>query len=294
MNVNSQVPTFYLYGEPHRSAEDNFVHIERLADRSLPAGWTIRPHAHHELNHLIPITEGGGTMDAEGETSRFEAPCLILVPAGVVHGFEWHSDSTGSVITLANTYREELVRRDPDVAALYASPAVTPLTPEAARTITAQVRVLMKELAWKAPGHRTAVDSALAAILVHALRGRALDSSGHEQSRGRQAELVARFRALVEERFRTREPISRYAARLGVSPTTLRVACASVTGKAPVELIGLRAMLEAKRALCYTNQTVAEIAYTLGFVDPAYFTRTFTKHAGVSPRRYRSQHAVVA
>jgi AraC family transcriptional activator of pobA len=53
-------------------------------------------------------------------------------------------------------------------------------------------------------------------------------------------------------------------------------------------------MLEAKRALCYTNQTVAEIAYTLGFVDPAYFTRSFTKHAGVSPRRYRSQHEVVA
>ena len=198
------------------------------------------------------------------------------------------------MISLSITFRDELIRRDPDVAALCASAAVSPLTREAARTITAQVRVLMKELTLKAAGHRTAVDAALAAILIHALRGRALDSSGHEQSRGRHAELIARFRALVEEQFRTREPISRYAAQLGVSPTTLRVACARVTGKPPVELIGLRAMLEAKRALCYTNQTVAEIAYTLGFVDPAYFTRSFTKHAGVSPRRYRSQHEVVA
>ena len=294
MNVHNPVPTFYLYGEPHRSVADNFLHVERLADRSLPAGWTIRPHAHRELNHLILITEGGGVMDSEGDVSRFEAPCLILVPAGVVHGFEWHMDSTGSVITLSNSYRDELVRRDPDVAALSDSPAVIPLTRDAARTITAQVRVLMKELAWNAAGHRTAVDAALAAILVPAVRGLASRSPDLEPSRGRHAELVARFRALVEEQFRTREPLGRHAAQLGVSPTTLRVACARVTGKAPVELINLRAMLEAKRSLCYTNQSVAEIAYSLGFVDPAYFTRSFTKHAGVSPRQYRIQHEVVA
>lgn len=29
--------------------------------------------------------------------------------------------------------------------------------------------------------------------------------------------------------------------------------------------------------------TVAEIAYYLGFHDPAYFTRVFTKHAGSRP-----------
>ena len=294
MNVHNPVPTFYLYGEPHRSAADNFLHVERLADRSLPAGWTIRPHAHRELNHLILIADGGGVMDAEGEVSRFEAPCLLVVPAGVVHGFQWHDDSTGSVITLSNSYRDELVRRDPDVVALSDSPAVIPLTRDAARAITAQVRVLMKELAWNAAGHRTAVDAALAAILVQAVRGLASHSIEHEPSRGRHAELVARFRALVEEQFRTRDPLGRYAGQLGVSPTTLRVACARVTGRSPVELINLRAILEAKRSLCYTNQSVAEIGYTLGFVDPAYFTRSFTKHAGVSPRQYRGQHEVVA
>lgn len=293
MNAHNPVPTFYLYGEPHRSAADNFLHVERLADRSLPAGWTIRPHAHRELHHLILISEGGGVMQADGVVIRFEAPCLILVPAGVVHGFHWHEDSSGSVITLANSYRDELIRRDPDVAGLCDCPAVAPLTRESARAITGHVRVLLKELGWAAPGHRTALDAALAAILVLAMRSLARHSSEIEQSRGRQAELVARFRALVEERFRDREPIGHYAAALGVSQTTLRAACARVAGKAPAEIINLRSFLEAKRALCYTNQTVSEIAYTLGFVDPAYFTRSFTKHAGLPPRLYRAQHEVV-
>lgn len=294
MATQSPVPTFYLYGEPHRSAAENFLHVERLADRSLPADWTIRPHAHRDLNHLFVLVSGGGTMQADGELSRFAAPCLLVVPSAVVHGFQWQVPSSGSVITLSNTYRDELVRRDPDVAAVCGSPAVIPLTPEAARAMAGEARRLMRELAWAAPGHRTAVDAALAAILVQAVRGLTIHSPEHEQNRGRHAELVARFRALVEERFRTREPVVSYAARLGVSPTTLRTACARVAGKPPVELINLRALLEAKRALCYTNQTVSEIAYNLGFVDPAYFTRSFTQHAGVSPRKYRIQHDVVA
>jgi len=39
--------------------------------------------------------------------------------------------------------------------------------------------------------------------------------------------------------------------------------------------------------LRYTNLSVAEIGYAIGFSDPAYFSRFFTRHAGCSPRAYR-------
>ena len=284
------VPTFYLYGEPHRSVADDFLHVESLDDRSRPADWTIHPHAHRELNHIILITEGGGVMRTDGVVARFGAPCLLLIPARVVHGFHWHDDSNGAVITVANAYWDEVERRDPECAALFASPSVVELGKEAARSIAAQARILQRELGWAAPGCRTAVAGAIAAIAVHALRGLVDHATEHEPSRGRQAELVARFRELVEERFRLRAPIGVYASELRVSPTTLRVACARVAGKSPAEILNLRTLLEAKRALCYTNQTVAEIAYGLGFIDPAYFSRAFTKYAGRSPRRFRRDY----
>ena len=294
MNSHDPVPNFYLYGEPHRSVEEHFLHVESLDVRSRPAGWTIRPHAHRELNHLILITTGGGAMQAEGAVTEFEAPCMLLIPSQVVHGFDWQKESDGSVITLANSYRDELVRKDSDAAALFVAPAVAPLTKDGARLVSAQARGLKRELAWIAPGHRTAVDAALALIVVQVVR--ALAEHRHEgaQSRGRPAELVARFRALVEDRFRLREPIAIYAAELGVSPTTLRAACALVAGTPPAEILNLRAFLEARRSLCYSNQTIAEIAYGLGFVDPAYFTRAFTRHAGRSPRQFRIDHEMGA
>ena len=290
--IQQPVPTYYLNGEPHRSVANNFLHAESLDDRSRPAGWTIRPHAHRELNHLILIAGGGGIMHAEGVVTAFEAPCLLLVPSQVVHGFRWHTESSGSVITLANSYRDELVKRDPDAAVLFATTQVAPLAKDVARAISGHARTLIRELGWIAPGHRTAVDAALALILVQALRGLARPTPEEGPSRSRQAQLVARFRALVEDSFRMREPIDNYAARLGVSSTTLRVACAAVAGMPPAEIVNLRAFLEAKRSLCYTNQTVAQIAYSLGFDDPAYFTRSFTKHAGCSPKRFRLDHQI--
>jgi AraC family transcriptional activator of pobA len=48
-------------------------------------------------------------------------------------------------------------------------------------------------------------------------------------------------------------------------------------------------MLEAKRQLHYTSNPISEIAFALGFDDPAYFTRFFTRQAGCSPRAFRSR-----
>ena len=48
-------------------------------------------------------------------------------------------------------------------------------------------------------------------------------------------------------------------------------------------------MREARRHLAYTNLSIATVAYSLGYADPAYFTRVFTQDAGISPRAFRAQ-----
>lgn len=287
LELHDSVPTFYLYGEPHQTVADDFLHVESLDLRSRPAGWRIRPHAHRELNHLILIRGGGGMMEVEANVSTFEAPCLLLVPARIVHGFRWQEESNGSVITLANSYRDELIRRDGDVAALFAVPAVAALASDIANAIDRQAKILIRELGWAAPGHRAAVDAALTSILVQALRSLAVHSATTTEWPGRHAAIVARYRAIVEERFRLREPIGAYAQRLGVSATTLRTACARIAGASPGEILDMRILLEAKRALAYSNLAIAEIAYGLGFTDAAYFTRMFTRSVGRSPRQFR-------
>jgi AraC family transcriptional activator of pobA len=61
-----------------------------------------------------------------------------------------------------------------------------------------------------------------------------------------------------------------------------------VTEQSPIQLVHARIVLEAKRQLRYTSGSVSEIAYALGFDDPAYFTRFFSQRAGMSPRAFRA------
>lgn len=284
--MTPSVPTFYLYGEPHRLVDEGFVHAESLADRSRPSEWTIAPHSHAELNHVFAMASGGGTMRADVQTLHFAAPCLILVPAMTVHGFEWLRESTGSVITMSMRYVEELGRHDPGLPRLFDRAAAVPLAREEGERAIGLADQIVRELGWSAPGHRAAVGGAMLSLLVMALRH--VDADGRPVPRpGNHVSLVARLRERIEQRFRLREPVAAHAAALGVSETALRVACARVAGSSPGQMLDHRALLEARRALLYSNMAVAEIGFALGFEDPAYFSRFFARNVGMSPRRYR-------
>lgn len=286
------VPVFYLYGEPHRAGAERFVHVEPLHDRSRPNQWIIRPHAHAQLNHIFLITRGGGAMRAEDNVLEFASPSLLIVPAGIVHGFKWHWESRGFVLTLADGYLHDLVRRDTNLEELMRFPRIMELNTEDVAALTSNLGILIKELGWAMRGHLAAVDSAVLSIAVVALRRVDRLEDARTVIPGHQAALVTRLRERIEKRYRFREAVSDYAKALGVSATALRVACARVAGKAPAALLDHRALVEAKRALLYSNRSIAEVGYYLGFVDPAYFSRWFRGHVGRSPRRYRVQHGL--
>ncbi len=283
--MTAPVPSFYLYGEPQRSVAEGFVHVESLDDRSRPSEWTIQPHLHRDLNHIILIAEGGGSMRADGESVAFEAPCLLLVPAGIIHGFSWHRNSRGWVITIADSYLHHLLERDADLHPLFRTPRAVAL-PDAPEVET-RINTLARELAWSGPGQRAAVEALLLWLMVQALRHATLSDSS-ASSGGRQARLVARLRERIEQRFRHREPVAAQARALGVSETALRHACATAAGLSPAAMLDERALLEARRLLLYSNLSVAEVGYAVGFEDPAYFSRFFARHTGRSPRDWRA------
>lgn len=280
------IPSFYLYGEPQRSVEEGFVHVESLDDRSRPSEWTIQPHVHHDLHHIILIAQGGGSMRAEDETVSFSAPCLLIIPAAVVHGFAWTSESRGWVMTMADAYLHRLLERDRDLAQLFHSARAISLSPQHGSPFESRMEQLAHELGWSNRGQRAMVEALLLSIMVDALRRSAL-SEAHLGEGRRQAALVARLRERIEQRFRSREPVAVHARELGVSESTLRQACARIAARSPAAILDERALLEARRLLLYSNMSVSEIAYAIGFDDPAYFSRFFARHAGQPPRTWR-------
>jgi AraC family transcriptional activator of pobA len=282
----SSIPRFFLYGEAPRQVDERFLHLEPIDDRTRPANWNIRPHTHADLNHVFHVVEGGGRMRADTESFAFQAPCLMLVPAGVVHAFAYVAETRGAVLTISQDCFDELARREDELRQLFARPAVLGHADSA--TMSDAFDRLSRELAWTAPGHRLSVEALLSTVLVEALRLSHHADQQRARAVGPYAALVARFRELVERHYRAERSVERYAEWLGTPPRRLRAACLAVTGAPPYRLIQDRLLLEAKRQLLYSNLTIAETAYHLGFDDPAYFTRLFSKACGVSPRQFRN------
>jgi len=113
-------PTFFLYGEAPKQAEENFLHLEPLDTRSRPASWHIRPHRHEDLHHIFMLSGGAGEMRADGVGQRAVAPCLMLVPAGTEHGFAYVPETTGRVLTISDVFLRGLCAADAELASLFA------------------------------------------------------------------------------------------------------------------------------------------------------------------------------
>ena len=119
------VPTYALYGEQPASALPELLHCESIPARSRLHGWEIREHRHHHFLQILYIAHGSGQAQLAAERVALQAPCVVVVPAGVAHGFQFSADIDGFVFTLVQA------SAPPGVLATFAQPICHDLTDDA-------------------------------------------------------------------------------------------------------------------------------------------------------------------
>lgn len=100
--------------------------------------------------------------------------------------------------------------------------------------------------------------------------------------------LAQRLHQLIDLHFREPWTIAQYASQLNTTYHLLDKAARSSFGKPVKQIILERRILEAKRLLKFTIRSAENIAYELGFDDPAYFNRQFKSATGLAPGRWRT------
>jgi AraC-like DNA-binding protein len=84
--------------------------------------------------------------------------------------------------------------------------------------------------------------------------------------------------------------IEQIANKMSVSQRYLSDTLKKETGKTTTEHLQLQLIDKAKNSLLQPNTTIAEVAYSLGFEYPPYFSRLFKKREGISPTEYRAKY----
>lgn len=98
------------------------------------------------------------------------------------------------------------------------------------------------------------------------------------------------FQRLIDTNYKKKSDVSFYADALALSTKTLNAVTQKFTGKSTGQLIKERILLESKRMLHFSDLSIKEIGFAMGFEDSSYFTRFFKKNTNNSPGSYRKQN----
>lgn len=103
-------------------------------------------------------------------------------------------------------------------------------------------------------------------------------------------EFFRRFTQLVEANYKQKHSVADYADILAIAPKTLTHKFKRMNLPQPNEIIKTRIILEAKRLLVHTAKSAKEIAYDLGYEDPAYFSRLFFIKTNETPFGFKNKY----
>ncbi|MEV4435345.1 AraC family transcriptional regulator [Streptomyces sp. NPDC049585] len=224
----------------------------------------------------VVISAGSGWLRTpDGRTRPVTAPCLLWLLPGTPHHYgasrgagwdEAYVDFTGPAV---DAYTE-LGCIDPD----------RPLVP---LTDTTTARAAVTRIARAArPGNpllEVETSAAVHELLVALRRARADAPRASDPL----------LQALARDAFLPLS-VAQHAARHGMTPTELRSAVRRGAGCSPKDyLLGIR-IGRAKELLTATELPVAAVARRVGYTDPAYFSRLFTRRIGTPPVRFRARH----
>jgi transcriptional regulator GlxA family with amidase domain len=98
----------------------------------------------------------------------------------------------------------------------------------------------------------------------------------------------------LAKHFSDADPVEELVQRSGLAERTFNRRFSNATGLAPLAYVQQLRIADAKRRLERTEEPVEEVAWRVGYQDPAFFRRLFKRLTGVTPGQYRRQFQIPA
>ena len=287
MTSERDIPNFFVYGEPSRSLDVGFLHVETVNERKSIHLGRVAPHKHTQMGQITFWFRGRGDYAIEERRFHFSAPAVSFVPSNVVHGFTIGPETDAIVVSIADDTLKGL-------AGLTALPLDEPVLLQG-RTgdagwlrLSAILELIAAEYREGEPPTGKVLPGLIAVALSYIAR---LGSGAEAPSVSPALSLALGLRKAVDRHYRQDHAVGFYVDLLNTTPHLLDKACRQVFGQPVKAFILERRLLEAKRLLMFTIRPVEDIAAETGFRDPAYFSRFFRKRVGEAPAVWRKAHA---
>ena len=277
------------YGDNQASFMPDFIHFEPLEKRSKIYEWEISQHVHSELFQMFIIRSGKGILVSGKNKIVISSPCVINVPASIMHGFSFDSNIKGDVLTFSDNYFESILKNN---AQLYIklnklNQFVYVNNIKSFDDFTYLIHKLKNEILEDRVEKQFSLQSYFQLLFLRLYRKGYENEYVELNAPNKTLEHFRNFQNLVKQSLQSPLTIEQYARKLSITQMHLNRVCNAVVGESALKVVQGFIIIEAKKYLLNTSYSVSEIAYFLNFNDPAYFSRLFKKLVGVPPGEFR-------
>ena len=257
--------------------------------------WDKITESNSEYFEIVWLINGKGVHKIDFKNHPYEGSVMLILSPGQIHVVKEERPSDGFVIRfLPSIFNLETEFFDFVLdTCLYESTTRCPMVKlsefyqEIFRSIFFS---LQKEFQEQGENTELIISSYLKILITHINRIKKQGIDSNILISDNQFILFRSFKVLIEKNYKKTHSVQGFASLLNVPARTLNSLTKKFANKTASELIQERVLLEAKRRLIHQPQSVKEICFNLGFEDPAYFTRFFKKHTGISPQYFKNSH----
>lgn len=289
---NESVDTIQrVNGDPLLALDPQFPFVMTRFEQMKSVAQAAYPHR-HDCYEILFISEGAGTHVIDFEPYPIQPHSFYFLSKGQIHFWQLDKPLKGYALLCPEEFLgfpSSNIIRAHDLAFFHqVGPAPHLSIGEEHRATVNGLLEGMEQEFNDNQARSLTVLRAYAHILLTQLHRLYLADHPEEHPTA-PSSLVRQFNQLVSEHFLEDHSVQDYAQRIGISPSHLRDSVKAVTGKAPGHIIRQKLILEAKRLLAHSNETIAEIGFYLHFEDASYFGRFFKRETGLSPAVFRQQ-----
>lgn len=263
------------------------ISIEKISFEDLPGLDDWRQPERHDRHSFFLLEKGTVTMEIDFQKYHIRSPSIIYMHPDQVHRIIAFEQVMVNAWAINNeNLNPEYIKLLEDI-----TPAIPMLLNEEAFSLMAEAASFCIRFAERKNGqlfHSLLRDSCNTLIgLVIAIY---IDRSKPADKLSRFETVTKAFRKILEHHFTTLKSPAGYAQKLNISAPYLNECLRSATGYPVSHHIQQRVVLEGKRLLYHSGRSAKEIAAELGYDDYPYFSRLFTKVAGLSPVAFRRKN----
>ena len=255
-------------------------------------GAADQPHR-HDYYTLLLVKKAKGKHFIDFNEYTLAPQQMFFVSPGQIHQVVEEEKSSGYVIVFSPHFLAENNIACSFIDNLnlfndYGNTPPLPINNEELQRLSGYAEEILRLYQTDIQYKEQAIGSFLQLILIHSNNLCTL-SIDNTQTHEAGNSLLRNFKELVNQNFKIWHGSTPYAERLNVTPDHLNRVVKSLSGKTAKDFIQSRIIIEAKRMLYFTELSLKEIGYQLGFSEPANFSAFFKKSTGKSPSVFRDQ-----